>query len=148
MTEEARVRKLEKELAKYKEWLKMWQEDGERYEEAFQRQDEEIEEMKNRISELFASYNRTGQRFPIIEVRKAYGVSRKQVCTDLGIPMTNLVQWESGKNKIPAEAGQRLCDYYHISMDYVDWSYGGAYIENLKSQYKLSDGGTNNGGKP
>lgn len=69
------------------------------------------------------------------EVRKASGLTQKEVATYVGVNQNTYSYWENGKTKIDSESIAKLAKLFNVSIDYLlDGSPCKTNIENFISE--------------
>ena len=68
------------------------------------------------------------------EIRKAAGLTQKDVATYVGVSQNTYSYWENGKTKIDVESLGKLAKLFNVSIDYI--LDGAAYKASIESYVK------------
>ena len=55
----------------------------------------------------------------IRDLREDHDLTQQQIATMLGTSQTMYARYERGANELPIHHLLTLCDYYHVSADYI-----------------------------
>lgn len=74
-------------------------------------------------------------------LRKANGLTQKELAEELQVPQSSVSVWESGKSEPNIEGLKKLSDYYKVTIDYLlELTPNKKEIIQIKNLSDLSDG--------